>query len=268
MAAEVAIINPLHIPGLDQALTRTDLAVARNTYNGLPYIAKQKEFAIAAAKRIPEAIALIIRHDMSKNFRPHLAHRHNVLDSGQVRLETEMEGTPYRLTKPAMIDNVDFGNMHPTCFKVTGNDLVAFEFAKGPTPLNATKIPAAFVQAWVAFIDKHELANLLTLDFGSFGKDGEPTTEIELQIGTDTPATIKAPVSHCIRKGTNVPTSWRVSAPSVGDPEGPGPGEHWNESTKPDGTKTHKVHVDNLSGSLGDSELVDALVELGVLRAS
>lgn len=210
---------------------------------------------------------------MGKNFRPHVAHRHEFLDSGAVRFETEIGGTPYKLTQPTNIGDIEFGNMHPTCFKVIGNDLAAFEFAKGPTPLDASKIPAEFVREWVNFLNKYNLTNLLTLDFGSFGKGDEPTTEIEVQLG-DTPATITVPISACIRDGTNVPTSWTVSIPRLHDPEArdsspdkPAPGTYWNEATKPDGMKTHKVHISKSPGFFSDKELLDALVMLGVIQA-
>ncbi|KND92706.1 hypothetical protein TOPH_02748 [Tolypocladium ophioglossoides CBS 100239] len=135
--------------------------------------------------------------------------------------------------------------MHPTCLKAIGNDLVALEFAKGPTPLDASKIPTKFVREWADFLNKHSLTNLLTLDFSSFGKGGEPTTEVET-----------------------------VSVPRVRDlearnssPDQPAAGMHWNEATKPDGTNTHKVHVNSLTSSFSGKELLDALVTLGVIQA-
>jgi hypothetical protein len=62
-----------------------------------------------------------------------------------------------------------------------------------------------------------------------------------------------------------VPTGWnpRDYNPES-DPEGPGPGEHWNESTKPDGTKTHKVHVDSVE-PISPELLYDSLVKQGYI---
>ena len=83
---------------------------------------------------------------------------------------------------------------------------------------------------------------------------------------------VTVPITMCIRYNTtNVPTSWIVHARNPeareSSPDQPTLGTHWNESTKPDGTKTHKVHVDSLSSSSSSKELVDALVRLDVLQA-
>jgi len=220
-----------------------------------------------------KAVALIAKHDMGNNFRPHIAHRHDFLDQGTVRFETKIIDTPYMLTIPTDISNVDFVNIHATCFKVIGNDLVAFEFAEGPTPLDASKVPPQFIWEWIEFINRYDLTNQFTLDFGSFGKGDEPTTEIEVQIG-NTSATITVPILACNREcSTNIPTSWMVSAPYIRDPARdsspatPAPGTHWNQSTKPGGVVTHKVHVNSLSSPSG-KELVDALVKLHVIKGA
>ena len=46
-----------------------------------------------------------------------------------------------------------------------------------------------------------------------------------------------------------VPTAWNIpisrSTPRDLSPDKPASGTHWNEATKPDGSKTHKVHVDS-----------------------
>jgi hypothetical protein len=92
--------------------------------------------------------------------------------------------------------------------------LVAFEFAVGPAPLDVSNIPQEFLRDWIDLLNQYNLVDLLTLDFGSFGKGDEPTTEIEVPIGADTPATITVPASACVRGGTNVPTSWKPPATS------------------------------------------------------
>ena len=43
-----------------------------------------------------------------------------------------------------------------------------------------------------------------------------------------------------------MPVSWPNPTNPMAHPDRLGPGEHWNLSTKVDGTKTHKVHVDSL----------------------
>jgi hypothetical protein len=61
----------------------------------------------------------------------------------------------------------------------------------------------------------------------------------------------------------------RVRNPDARDssPDRPSPGTRWDVLTKPDGSKTHKVHMNSMSGSPNDSELVAALVKCGVLQA-
>jgi hypothetical protein len=43
-----------------------------------------------------------------------------------------------------------------------------------------------------------------------------------------------------------IAVSWPDFADPIVYPDGPGPGENWNKSTKPDRTKTHKVHISSL----------------------
>lgn len=282
MAVEISpATDILPVAGLTKALSRADLAVShdmygrpilsfetlqmlthkRHRYNDLPYIGDQEK-----PRLLSEATALIARHGMGKSFRPHLAHRHDLLDSGTIRFETKIQGTPYTLTKPINTDRVDFSNIHPACFKVIENSLVAFEFAEGQVSLDTSKI-SEFFHEWVNFLNKNELTDLISLDCGSFEPDDEPATEIELQFG-GIAATMKVPISACTRvDSTDVPTGWTACNPEAGDSTPPA-GQHWNEATKPDGTKTHKVHVDGLSSAPSPNALVDALVRQGVLRAS
>ncbi|KAH6957532.1 hypothetical protein BGZ61DRAFT_373977 [Ilyonectria robusta] len=80
---------------------------------------------------------------MSTNFRPHVAHRHDFLPNDKVRLETPLDGMPYKLTMATNINKLDFDNIHSTCFKVIGGDIIGIEHGEGPAPLAASKIPNA-----------------------------------------------------------------------------------------------------------------------------
>jgi hypothetical protein len=61
--------------------------------------------------------------------------------------------------------------------------------------------------------------------------------------------------------GRLVPVSWPNPADPTAHPDGPAPGEHWNEATKADGTKTHKVHVDNVETEEG---VLESLAKMGI----
>ena len=100
-------------------------------------------------------------------------------------------------TKPTAIESPDASKRHATLFKVGQDGSVPFEFAKGPSPLDVTKIPDAFLAFLAAYIAKHELANLIILEVGEFikraGVDSNSGAEIEVQWGENTPFTVVVP---------------------------------------------------------------------------
>ncbi|EFY94598.2 hypothetical protein X797_011326 [Metarhizium robertsii] len=270
-SVDITYINPLAIGGLGKPLTENDLAVSRITYNDLPYIENQDRPAENYAKHLLETISLIVRHNMGANFRPHVAHRHDFLPSDKVRFEIPLDGMPYKLTKATDITELDLGNMHSTCFKVIGADIVGVEHAEGPPPLAANKISGAFLKEWTDYLNKHGLTNLLMLDFGQFGKGMEATTEMEVQLG-GTCATLVVPLSAVTGYDIEqVPTSWMVPrrhGPEARDssPDQPAPGTYWAKRVN---DLTHKVYINTNASEVGTGEqLVDALVKASILKAT
>ncbi|KAL2877653.1 hypothetical protein SGCOL_006990 [Colletotrichum sp. CLE4] len=262
-----AATDSLHVSGLTRPLLEAELVISHNIYNGLPYIEDQLDIVNDQPTILRGALLLINQYDMGKTLRAHLAHRHHALDPGMIRVENKIQGTPYTLTRPMAIESVNISEMHPSCLKATESGLVAFEFAEGQMTLDASEASSQFFRKWFEFLHWNDATNLITLDCGLFELCAEPTTEIELRYGS-TDATITVPISACIREGgTNIPTGWKAAGDLAGAQDStPPPGQHWNESTKPDGTKTHKVHVDGLSSAANPQLVVQALVRQHILR--
>jgi hypothetical protein len=98
---------------------------------------------------------------------------------------------------------------------------------------------------------ENALEDRLALEIGDFSASDKTTAaaecEIEAQWRDDGPSfTMRVPLAH-LGGGPDGEvqvqhaTGWRVGAPTA-HPDGPLAGQHWNEATKADGTKTHKVH--------------------------
>jgi hypothetical protein len=61
--------------------------------------------------------------------------------------------------------------------------------------------------------------------------------------------------------GRLIPVSWPNLTNPTAHPEGPLASEHWNEATKADSTKTHKVHVNNVETKEG---VLETLAKMGI----
>jgi hypothetical protein len=162
--------------------------------------------------------------------------------------------------------------IHATFYKVEDKVLVPFEFAAGPSPLKGREIPQQFIRDVARYLFEHDLTNLIAIEVGDFtkapGEGPKRTSELEVVWNWGEKLTVTLPYDKMVEGVTNpVPTGWQVQDQDQNpeEPEGPGPNEHWNESTKPDGTKTHKVHVGN-SSSITPQLLNNALVQQGIIK--
>jgi hypothetical protein len=203
---------------------------------------------------------------MGDHFGVHAAHRHDAIPVGTVRLEADIGINGFTLTKPTSIESADASKMHATLFKVGQDGLVPFEFTEGPSPLDVTKVPAAFLAEFAAYIAKHELADLIVLEVGDFTKcagiDSKSKAEIEVQWGENTPFTVVVPTAF-LKPGAGdlIGTGWNV--PGAVEPDGePDPGTHWLKVDRP--KDTHKVYVDSVE-PVTPELLVKALGEQGII---
>ena len=119
---------------------------------------------------------------------------------------------------------------------------------------------------------------MVALELGDFAdcrrRKDSVTAEIEVQWGEGgVPFTLSVFVKDLVdadgKERRLVPTAWNVpisrSTPRDSSPDKPAPGTYWNEATTPDGSKTHKVHVDS-SEDVTPNLLIQKLVSMGILR--
>jgi hypothetical protein len=215
---------------------------------------------------------------MGDKFRIHSLHRHTMLPDTSIRLETDAGETGYKWANATPIEDVDLNKVHPTFFKLHDGRLVPFEFAEGPLPIAIEAIPNAFFVEFAAYVAQNKLADMVALELGDFAdrrrRKDSVTAEIEVQWGEGgLPFTLSVSVEDLVdadgKERRLVPTAWNVpisrGRPRDSSPDKPAPGTHWNEATKPDGSKTHKVHVDS-SEDVTPNLLVQKLVGMGILR--
>lgn len=189
---------------------------------------------------------MIIDHNMVGKLAVHLLHSHEPLKPGEVKPENKLETAPGKWMRPVPA-------ISPSKIERKGGEsetlcLIPYAFAKGPSPvakddrnvLNCMKVLADY-------IIQRGLADVRGLQFvESDGLAAIPTAEIEIGcLGTIT-------LPQSMQKiGKLVPVSWPSPTDPTAHPNQPGPGELWNEATKSDGTKTHKVHVDDIETEEG-----------------
>jgi hypothetical protein len=214
-------------------------------------------------------VRMIIDHNMVGKLAVHLLHSHEPLKPSEIKLENKLETVPGKWMRPVLATSVDPASIHGLAFKIEldGGEnetfcLIPYEFAKGPSPVSKEdqKVLDCMIEL-ANYIIQRGLANVLALQFvEQDGLAAIPTAEIEV----DGLGTITLPQSMQ-KIGTLVPVSWPNPTNPTAHPDGPGPGEHWNSSTKPDGTKTHKVHVNSLET---EGEVLQNLAELGLFYPS
>jgi len=211
-------------------------------------------------------VRMIVDHNMVGKLAVHLLHSHEPLKPGEVKLENKLETSPGKWMRPVPAASLDPASIHGLAFKIDpkGGEnetlyLIPYEFAKGPSPVAKDDKKVLDCMTELAnYIFQRGLADVFALQFVE--RDGLaaiPTAEIEVGgLGTIT-------LPQSMQKiGSLVPVSWPNPADPMAHPDGPGPGEHWNAATKPDGTKSHKVHVDNIETEEG---VLESLAKMGIL---
>jgi hypothetical protein len=214
---------------------------------------------------LKDLVRIIVDHNMVGKLAVHLLHSHEPLKPSEIKLENKLAAVPGKWMRPVPAASLDPTSLHGLAFKIKlkGGEnktfcLIPYEFAQGKSPVaEDDKEALGCIIQLANTIIRRGLADVFALQF--IERDGVaaiPTAEIEVQgLGTIT-------LPQSMQKiGTLVPVSWPNPAGPTVHPDGPGPGEHWNESTKPDGTKTHKVHVNSLQTEEG---VLKSLAEVGV----
>lgn len=243
-------------------------------YNGLVPIEQQVRLQDNHAEDIKAILAIIKKYGMGNLFGVHSLHRHGQLPEKTIRLETAapgIDGMNWTRARTIARDPLAQDNIHATFFKVQGSTLVPFEFSEGPSPIKGQEIPPQFIADFAKYLFEHNLTDLMAIELKDFTKprdgSGGRTSELDVAWGTIENLTVVLPFDQMVRGVTNpVPTGWNLRDYNPeSDPEGPGPGEHWNQATKPDGTKTHKVHVDSLEPITAEL-LYGVLVSQGIVN--
>lgn len=291
-ATDIQRFNPLAIAGLGKTLRIDDMNASQvmyvrpsscsrgivgadwlgQRYNGLRNIRDQPRLEAEHIDHVKALLEIIQLHGMGDHFGIHAAHRHDAIPVGTIRLETDLGIHGFTWTTPTSVESTDASKLHATLFKVGQDGFTPFEFAEGPSPLDVTKVPAAFLAEFAAYIAKHELADLIVLEVGDFAKRGgagaTSTAEIEVQWGEHVPFTVVVPTAFLSPGGGNlVGTGWSVPGAVKRGPKpyGPPPGEHWHDIV--DKPETHRVYFDAI-GPVTPEALVKALGEQGILVAA
>ncbi len=114
-----------------------------------------------------------------------------------------------------------------------------------PSPLKGRDISPKLLPDMAVYIVENGQTELVAVEVGDFAKARAPTTELELVWGPAEKLTVVLPLDRTAKGFSNpIRTGWNVKdgVPENVDADPP-KGQHWNEATKLDGTKTHKVHV-------------------------
>ncbi|KAK7928575.1 hypothetical protein PG985_005573 [Apiospora marii] len=212
-----------------------------------------------------DALTTIIKkNDMVGKLAVHRLHSHEPLGGGEIKLESKLETAPGKWMRPVLADSLDPADLHGLAFKIEHNGggnaaftLIPYEFAKGPSPIVKDDKRALACMAELANnIIQKDLVDVLALQFVE-GDDAGTTAEVEVGgLGTIT-------LPQSMQKiGTLVPVSWSSPVDPASQLPSPPPGQHWNESKKPDGTITHKVHVDNVDTEDG---VLKSLADQGIV---
>ncbi|KAH7461552.1 hypothetical protein FOMA001_g19034 [Fusarium oxysporum f. sp. matthiolae] len=254
---------PMLLPGINQKLTKGDLKLGSVIAAGNPRI--HKGMAVPDS-HLQCLTAIVEKHNMVDKIAIHMLHSHEPLREGEIKLEKELKTAPGTWMRPTSADSLDPTSLHSLAFKIdhkNGEDtdfsLIPYEFGEGPSPVEGDKKPLECMAELAKYIVAEDLAGVFALQVvRSDDLSTGPTAELEVEGH----GTITLPQSMQ-KIGTLVPVSWPTSvhgnAPQL---SGPPPGQHWNESTKPDGTKTHKVHVDSAES---EKDILKSLTDQGIV---
>ncbi|KAK2596799.1 hypothetical protein QQS21_006128 [Conoideocrella luteorostrata] len=260
------------IPDIGRPLGETDLVLGSNTYHGLTPIEKQVRLQGSHTEYIKDLLTLINKHGLGDLFGVHSLHRHDAVAEKTICLDAAapgIDGINWTRATPIDSELLAQDKIHAT-FKVQGSTLIPFEFAEGPSPLKGQNIPPQFIFKVAKYLSEHDLTDLISIEVKDFTKacagDDKRSSELDVVWGTTEALTVVLPFDRMVKGVTNpVPMGWNPQGYNPeSDSDGPGPGEHWNESTKSDGTKTHVDRDEPISPEL----LYDSLVNQGyVIKA-
>ncbi|KAF2222754.1 hypothetical protein BDZ85DRAFT_250611 [Elsinoe ampelina] len=240
-------------------------------YNSLRPIEHQVRLQDSHGDHVKALLALVNDHGMADHFGVHSLHNHGPIPEKTICLETDLPGyenIKWNRSTP-VTDQLLTQKIHPTLFRVNGADVIPFEFALGPSPIDASAIPKAFVADLVEYLTENDLTDLIAIQLGDFTKAGaaegiQRTSELEVDWGAKETLTVILPFERMVDAALNpVPTGW--NAANDIEHSSPPAGEHWNESKKADGSVTHKVHVDSTE-AITPANLMQALIRVGYCK--
>ncbi|GKU08177.1 unnamed protein product [Fusarium langsethiae] len=237
---------PMLVPGIDRSLTKADLKLASITATGLPRIHRDMK---APVPHLEVLVTIIENHNMVDKMAVHLLHSHEQLKESEIKLEKKLETAPGTWMQPVSADSIDPADLHTLAFKVDHTDsedapfsLIPYEFGEGQSPIMGDERVLECMSDLATYIVEKDLVDIFALQLvQSDDHFAGPTAELEVEgFGTITLPQSMQKIEALI------PVSWPTCVSgSASQLSGPPPGQHWNVSTKPDGTQTHKVHVDN-----------------------
>ncbi|KAI5920904.1 hypothetical protein F4810DRAFT_702683 [Camillea tinctor] len=233
--ATADIVKLVTMPSIHQPLTKDDLMGATEI------------------RHINNILNSIITHDLSEKFQVHLLHRHDLVENGTIKVESDLEGLPGKWNKPTQIDSLDLGNVHGVMYRpdTDKSRFAPVKFAHGPLPISWNGVVASFLGEVAEYFMKNNLADSLALEIAQPVKPGQPREcTAELEVGDY--GTVTLPQSMVVAK-ESLPTGWSTIS-GLGDSEEPPPGQTWSKMVN----EAHKIFINKPIG--GAQELVDELV--------
>jgi hypothetical protein len=210
--------------------------------------------------------AIIDNYEMRDKLAVHLLHSHEPLGEKEIKLERKLETIQGKWMRHVLADSIDPSSLHGLAFKIHHRDgenttlfLVPYELGEGQSPISGDKRALECMTELAQYIVEKGLIDVLGLQLlDSDDLSAGPTAELEVEgFGTITLPQSMQKIEEL------VPVSWPSSVydttPQLSEPP---PGQHWNVSTKPDGTKTHKVHVSNAAK---EQDILKSLTDQGII---
>lgn len=131
-------------------------------YNTLPHDGDQRQVSKA---HLQEILQLILTNGVKDKFGVHLIHGHLQTGKGEVMFGKALTNANIRgiWTRPTSITELDLSNIHGHIFALSSEcRFTAYEYREGPPPaMNSND--NIFIAQFAAFLQKHDLADLLGL---------------------------------------------------------------------------------------------------------
>jgi hypothetical protein len=203
-------------------------------------------------------LSIIRRYELESTFQVHLIHRHDRIEQGLLRVESDLKTISGSWTKPIAIEHLNLHEIHGTVFMLLPDKrFISYEFCEGPPPVSLANIDIRFLGELATYLLDHELTNLVGLEV-RHGKQAMGMVEFETNGG----GTVLLPESQAVYGRLDRATAWTLGKKKgPTEPGGtPDPGTHWAETT----TEKHKVFMDGVEPK-NEGELVAGLVAEGIL---